>query len=491
MPPEAAPILMKMGSFRLTLDHAIRLRSKAVFTRCFEPVEQSGPDVATNPSLSPPSLGEHAWQTVASVRCPRSGSLPEATMETIYPCCAGLDIHKTTVVACVRRLDPAGRVHETVRTFGTMTAELLALADWLAEAGVTHVAMESTGVFWKPVFNLLEDRFEVLLVNPRHIKQVPGRKTDVKDCQWIAQLLQHGLLRGSFIPPKPIRELRDLTRQRSQLVAEKAAVANRIQKVLEDANIKLAAVATDVLGVSGRAMIRALIAGQEDPGDLADLARQRLRRKLPELRAALHGQVTEHHRFLLRLLMSHLDSLEGLIATLGARIAAVMPPFAAVVERLQTIPGVDQRVAESLIAEIGTDMEQFPTAGHLASWAGMCPGNDQSAGKHRSGRTTKGDRWLRQTLTQAAWAASHTKGTYLSAQYHRLAARRGKKRAIVALGHTLLTIVYHVLKRQTTYVELGADFLNRLDPDRLTRQLVKRLEKLGHKVTLEPRQDAA
>jgi transposase len=412
-------------------------------------------------------------------------------METIYPCCAGLDIHKATVVACVRRIDPAGRVHETVRTFGTMTAELLALADWLAEAGVTHVAMESTGVFWKPVFNLLEDRFEVLLVNPRHIKQVPGRKTDAKDCQWIAQLLQHGLLRGSFIPPKPIRELRDLTRQRSQLVAEKAAVANRIQKVLEDANIKLASVATDVLGVSGRAMIRALIAGQDDPEALADLARQRLRRKLPELQAALRGQVTAHHRFLLRMLMSHLDSLEGLIAGFNARIEAVMPPFAAAVERLTTIPGVDQRTAESLVAEIGTEMGRFPTAGHLASWAGMCPGNDQSAGKHRSGRTTKGDRWLRQTLTQAAWAASHTKATYLSAQYHRLAARRGKKRAIVALGHTLLTIVYYVLERQTSYVELGADFLERLDPDRLARQLVKRLEKLGHKVTLEPRQDAA
>jgi transposase len=412
-------------------------------------------------------------------------------METIYPCCAGLDIHKATVVACARRIDPTGRVHETVRTFGTMTAALLALSDWLAEVGVTHVAMESTGVFWKPVFNLLEDRFEVLLVNPRHIKQVPGRKTDVKDCQWIAQLLQHGLLRGSFIPPEPVRGLRDLTRQRSQLVAEKAAVADRIQKVPEDANIKRAAVATDVLGVSGRAMIRALIAGREDPEGLADLARQRLRRKLPELQAALRGRVTEHHRFLLRLLMSHLDSLEGLIATLGARIAAVMPPFAAVVERLQTIPGVGQRVAESLIAEVGTEMEPFPSAGHLASWAGMCPGHDRRAGKHRSGRTTKGDRWLRRTLTQAAWAASHTKGTYLSARYHRLAARRGKKRAIVALGHTLLTIVDHVLKRPTTYVELGADFLDRLEPDRLTRQLVKRLEKLGHKVTLEPRQEAA
>ena len=412
-------------------------------------------------------------------------------METIYPHCAGLDVHKRTVVACVRRVEPTGRAREWVQTFGTMTGDLLALSDWLAEHGVTHVAMESTGVYWKPIFNILEGHCEVLLVNPQHIKQVPGRKTDVSDCQWIAQLLQHGLLRGSFVPPKPIRELRDLTRQRSQLVAEKAAVANRIQKILEDANIKLSAVATDVLGVSGRAMIRALIAGQEDPEELAELARQRLRQKLPALRTALRGQVTEHHRFLLRMLMSHLDSLEGLIAVFSARIEAVMPPFAAAVERLTTIPGVDQRTAESIVAEIGTDMERFPTADHLASWAGMSPGNDQSAGKRRSGRTTKGDRWLRQTLTQAAWAASHTKETYLAAQYHRLAARRGKKRAIVALGHTLLTIVYHVLKQQTTYVELGADYLDRLDPDRLTRQLVKRLEKLGHKVTLEPRQDAA
>jgi transposase len=412
-------------------------------------------------------------------------------METIYRCCAGLDVHKMTVVACVRRVEPSGRVHEEVRTFGTMTAELLLLSDWLAEAEVSHVAMESTGVYWKPVFNLLEGDFEVLLVNPRHMKQVPGRKTDVKDCQWIAQLLQCGLLRGSFIPPRPTRELRELTRQRSQLVAEKAAVANRIQKVLEDANIKLAGVATDVLGVSGRAMIGALIAGREDPAALAELARRRLRRKLPELRAALQGRVSEHHRFLLGVLMSHLNSLEGLITDLSQRIAAVMPASAEAVERLKTIPGVDQRTAEGLVAEIGTDMARFPTSGHLASWAGMCPGNNESAGKHRSGRTTKGDRWLRQTLTQAAWAASHTKGTYLSAQYHRLAARRGKKRAVVALGHTLLVIVYHVLKDQTTYKELGADYLDRLEPDRLTRQLVRRLEKLGHRVTLEPEEKAA
>jgi transposase len=412
-------------------------------------------------------------------------------METIYTRCAGLDVHKKTVMACVRRIDPAGRVSESVQTFATMTAGLLALSDWLAEQGVTHVAMESTGVFWKPIFNLLEGLFEIVLVNPRHLKQVPGRKTDVKDSQWLAQLLQHGLLRGSFVPPKPIRELRDLTRQRSQLVAEKSAVANRIQKTLEDANIKLASVATDVLGVSGRAIIRALIAGQEDPDDLAELARQRLRQKLPALRIALQGTVTEHHRFLLRLLMSHLDALEGLIGQLNARIEAAMVPFAAEVARLTTIPGVDRRTAEVIVAEIGIDMERFPTAEHLASWAGLCPGNDQSAGKRRSGHTTKGDQWLRAALTQAAWAASHTKATYLSAQYHRLAKRRGKKRALIAVGHTLLTIAYYVLKRGTSYVELGAEFLDRLDPERTMRSLVKRLEQLGYKVNLEPQQDAA
>jgi transposase len=412
-------------------------------------------------------------------------------METIVRCCAGLDVHKTNVVACVRRIDPVGHVHESIQTFGTMTVELLALADWLAEAGVTQVAMESTGVYWKPIFNLLEGRFEVLLVNPGHMKNVPGRKTDIKDCQWIAQLLQHGLLRGSFVPPKPIRELRDLTRQRSQLVAEKSGVANRIQKVLEDANIKLASVATDVLGVSGRAMIRALIAGQESPEALAELARQRLRRKLPALRSALQGKVTEHHRLQLGVLMNHLEALEGLIGRLNARIEAAMVPFAEEVQRLVTIPGVDQRTAEVIVAEIGTDMGRFPSAEHLASWAGMSPGNDQSAGKRRSGHTTKGDRWLRAALTQAAWAASHTKGTYLSAQYHRLAKRRGKKRALVALGHTLLTIAYHVLKRGTCYIELGAEFLDRLDPERTARGLVKRLEKLGYQVNLQPRQDAA
>jgi transposase len=412
-------------------------------------------------------------------------------MDILYRCCAGLDVHKKTVVACVRRVDAAGPARQQIRTFGTMTSDLLALSDWLAEQGVEQVAMESTGVYWKPVFNVLEGRLAVMLVNAQHIKQVPGRKTDVKDCAWIAQLLQHGLLRASFVPPPPIRELRDLTRQRAQLVAEKATAANRIQKVLEDANIKLASVATDVLGVSGRDMLEAIIAGEDDAAKLADKARRRLRKKIPQLQTALQGRVTAHHRFQLRILLDHVTHLEELIGRLGVRIEEVLAPFAEAATRLATIPGVDQRTAETVIAEIGPDMNQFPTAAHLASWAGMCPGNNESAGKRRSGRTTKGSRWLRQVLTQAAWAASHTKDTYLAAQYRRLAARRGKKRALVALGHTLLVIMYHLLKNGTTYQELGGDFLERLEPERLTRQLIHRLEKLGHKVILQPKEDAA
>jgi len=407
-------------------------------------------------------------------------------MDTFYPRCAGIDVHKGNVVVCVRCCERPGKVFEEVRTFSTMTCDLLALADWLAEHGVTDVAMESTGVYWKPVFNILEGGVHVILVNAEHIKQVPGRKTDVKDCQWIAPLLQHGLLKASFVPPAPIRELRDLTRQRTQLIQERSAAANRIQKVLEDANIKLASVASDVLGASGRDMLEALIAGEADPEKLADLARKRLREKIPALRLALQGRVTDHHRFLLRLHLDHVTHLEELIGRLGSHIEEALAPFAEAAERLQTIPGVSQRVAETLVAEVGPKMEQFPTAAHLASWAGMCSGNNESAGKRRSGRTVKGNRWLKRILVQAAWAASHTKGTYLQAQYRRLAKRRGCKRALVAVGHTLLVIAYHVLKRGTTYQELGADFLDRLEPARLTRQLVKRLEALGHKVTLEP-----
>jgi transposase len=374
-------------------------------------------------------------------------------MEILYHCCADLDVHKKTVVACIRRLGPDKQPEDLVRTFGTMTADLLELADWLAAHAVVHVAMESTGVYWKPVFHLLEDRFKILLVNAQHIKQVPGRKTDVKDCQWIAQLLQLGLLRASFVPPRPIRELRDLTRQRSQLVGERASVSNRIQKVLEDANIKLSSVASDVLGVSGRAMIAALIGGETEPDRLADLARRRLRGKIPQLRRALKGRVTEHHRFMLRTLMDHVRHLDDLIERLDQRIEEAMSPFAQAVERLVTIPGVNRRAAEVIVAEIGTDMTKFPTAGHLSSWAGMCSGNHQSAGKRQSGRTTPGDRWLRQVLVQTAWAASHTKKTFLSATYHRWAKRMGKKRALVALGHKILVLIYELLKDQTTYQE--------------------------------------
>jgi transposase len=408
-------------------------------------------------------------------------------MEAIFPCVAGLDVHKKTVVACVRRLDAGGRVSKQVKTFGTMTRDLLDLGDWLNQQGVTHVAMESTGIYWKPVFHLLEGRFaEILLVNAQHIKNVPGRKTDVKDCEWIAQLLQCGLLRGSFVPPPEIRQLRDLTRQRSQLVADRARVVNRIQKVLEDANIKLASVATDVLGVSGRAMLEAMIRGESDPALLAEMAKARMRAKLPQLRQALLGKVTDHHRFLLRTLLEQVDAVQKLIASYCERIEQEMAPFAQARDRLRTIPGVDQRTAECMIAELGTKMDRFPSEGHLASWAGLCSGMNESAGKKRSSKTRKGSRWLRQTMVQAAWAASHTKTTYLTAQYRRLAARRGRKRALVALAHTILRIVYHVLKKGAEYRDLGPDFFERRDTGRLTRHLVDRLERLGHKVTLEP-----
>jgi transposase len=408
-------------------------------------------------------------------------------MDIVYEACAGLDVHKETVVVCVRRRDGKGKVRQETRTFSTMTSRLLDMGDWLEEQGVTHLAMESTGVYWKPIWNLLEDQFKILLVNAQHIKQVPGRKTDVKDAEWIAQLLQLGLLRGSFVPATPQRQLRELTRQRKQLIQAKSSVANRIQKVLEDANIKLGSVASDVLGVSGRSMLEAIIAGEDNPTILAELARRKLRSKIPQLRLALHGRVTEHHRFLLRLLLDELQHMEGLIERLSGRITEVLPsPFAEAVQRLTTIPGIDVRAAENILAEIGTNMDQFPNAMHLASWTGMCSGNRESAGKRQSGKTRKGNRWLRVILVQVAWAASHTKNTYLAAQYHRLAGRRGKKRALIAVGHTILGIIYHMLKKGTTYHDLGPDYFDQLNSQRLTHKLVKRLEKLGHKVTLEP-----
>jgi transposase len=375
-------------------------------------------------------------------------------MDILHDRCAGLDVHKASVLACAL-LIVRGEVIRHSRRFGTTTAELLALADWLAALGVTHVAMESTGVYWKPVYHILEGRFELLLVNAQHIKRVPGRKTDVKDAEWVAQLLQHGLLSPSFVPPPAIRELRDLTRQRAQLVRERATVVNRIHKALEDANIKLACVVTDVLGKSGRDMIAALIAGETDPGPLAELARGSLKRKKPELRQALEGRVTEHHRFLLRTLMRQEEQLEGLIAEYAARVDEVMAPFAAATARLRQVPGIGGRAAEVIVAEIGTDMTKFPTAGHLASWAGLCPGNDESAGKRRSGKTTKGSQWLRTTLVQVAWAATHTKQTAFRAAYGRWVKRMGKKKALVAVAHKILTVVYTLLKNQTDYREYG------------------------------------
>ncbi len=406
-------------------------------------------------------------------------------METLIPRCAGLDIHKRSIEACVRRREADEQVHRETRQWGTMTQDIEAMADWMAVQGVTHVAMESTGVYWKPIYNILERRFTVLLVNARHLKQVPGRKSDVRDCQWIAQLLQHGLLKGSFIPPRPQRELRDLTRHRTQLVEEKARAINRIQKVLEDANIKLASVAADILGASGRAMLQALADGEKDAVKLADLAQRKLRGKIPQLQKAREGRVTDHHRFLLQLLWKQLAQQEELLAELDARIAEQTCPLADPMERLDAVPGVDRRVAEVVLAEVGADMSPFPTHQHVASWAGMCPGNEESAGKRRRRRITPGNRWLKRTLAQAAWAASHTKGTYLASQYRRLAGRRGKKRALIAVGHSMLVIFYHMLKQGTTYSELGGDFFDRLEPEHLTRYYVKRLEALGHKVTLE------
>lgn len=406
-------------------------------------------------------------------------------MEAIYQCCCGLDVHKRSIAACVRRLLENGNVHQETRTFGSMTRDLLELSDWLAAEGVTHVALEATGSYWKPVYNILEDRFKLVLVNARHIKHVPGRKTDVKDCQWLAQLLQAGLLQGSFIPERPQRELRDLTRHRSQLVAEKNRVANRIQKILEDANIKLASVASDILGASGRDMLRALVRGETDAEKMADLARRQLRSKLLQLRPALEGKVTEHHRFMLRELLDHLEYLESRIEEFSRRIEEVSRPFAPAIAKVATLPGFDQRSAQNVVAEIGADMDTFPSAQHLASWAGVCPGNNESAGKRKSGKTTKGNRWLRSALSQSAWSAARKKDSYFQAQYRRLAGRRGKKRAIVAVAHSLLTIIYHMLKNASDYRELGGDYLDKLNSQRLLPHLLKRINDMGYQVSLQ------
>jgi transposase len=407
-------------------------------------------------------------------------------MEVIYPRCCGLDVHKRSVVACLITPGADGAPFKAVRTFGTMTEDLLALSDWLATAGCTHVALESTGVFWKPIYNLLEGSFTLLLVNARHIKAVPGRKTDVRDCEWIADLLRHGLLQASFVPDRAQRELRELTRYRTTLVRERTAEANRLQKTLEGANIKLASVATDILGVSGRQMLAALSAGVTDPVALADLARGSLRNKIPQLQRALAGRMDDHQRFLIAQQLAHIDFLEAAIVQVSGEIAARLADDEDAIARLDTIPGVGRHVAEALVAEIGSDMSRFATAHHLASWAGMCPGNHESAGKRQSGRTRKGSPWLRALLVQAAHAAARKKGTYLAALYHRLAARRGRSRAAVAVGHAILIIAYHLLRRGTEYLDLDPRRLEERDRPALERRLVSRLESFGYSVLLQP-----
>jgi transposase len=412
-------------------------------------------------------------------------------MDPLFPYCCGLDVHKKTVVACLLTPGASGRSKREKRVFGTMTSDLLAMIEWLEAAGCTHVAMESTGVYWKPIYNLCEGRFTLLVVNAQHMKALPGRKTDMSDAEWIAELLQHGLLRASFIPPLFQRELRELTRYRTSLVRERASEVNRIQKVLEGANIKLGAVASDVLGVSGRAMLNAIVAGHTDPTTLADLAVGRLRDKRPQLEQALSGRLKPHQRFILSQQLCHVDALDESIRRLDVEVAERLRPFEQEITLLDGIPGVARRGAEALLAEIGTDMSRFPTANHLGSWSGMCPGNYESAGKRHKGKTRRGSPWLRATLSEAAWGASHSKGTYLSAQYHRLSARRGRKRAIVAVGHSILTAAYYILLRHQPYIELGHNYYDERDRIATQNRLTRRLEQLGYKVTLEPVKEAA
>jgi transposase len=391
------------------------------------------------------------------------------------------------VVACLITPGPRGTSEKEVRRFGTMTAELLALADWLAAHAVTDVAMESTGVYWKPVWNLLEDRFTLLLANAQHIKAVPGRKTDVRDAEWIADLLRHGLIQGSFIPDRPHRELRELSRYRTSLVQERTREVNRLQKVLEGANIKLASVVKDVTGKSAREMLAGLVGGAPEPEALAAFARGRMREKLPQLAQALRGHFAEHQRFLVAQQLAHIDFLDEAIAQVSTEIdQRLSPAEQEAIPQLDTIPGVGPRIAEIILAEVGAEVSHFPSAAHLASWAGMCPGNNESAGKRLSGKTRKGSKWLRTALGEAAQAAGRSEKTYLGAQFRRVATRRGKKKAAVAVGHTILVIAYYLLTRQTTYQDLGSQYFDERQRAARERRLVRRLETLGHKVTLQP-----
>lgn len=407
-------------------------------------------------------------------------------MQVIHQRCCGLDVHKKTIVACILITAADGSVQKHTRTFSTMTASLLALVDWLDSWQITHGALESTGVYWRAAFNLLEEEHSVLLVNPQHMKAVPGHKTDVKDAEWLADLLRHGLLKASFIPPAPIRALRALTRYRKSLVQERAQAVNRLHKVLETANIKLASVATDVLGKSGRDMLEALVHGTTDAEVLAELARGVLRKKIPQLQSALEGRLLAHHRLLLGYLLAQIDFLEATLAQLQRAMEEYLQPFEEAMVLVQSVTGIQATAAATILAEIGVDMSRFASAKHLASWAGVCPGNKQSGGKRFSGKTTHGNPYLRGVLAEVVWAIAHTKNNYLSAQFHRLARRLGKKKAVIAVAHSVLVIIYHVLRTKKPYTDLGADYFEKLDLTRIRQHHLHRLEQLGYRVTLTP-----
>ena len=406
-------------------------------------------------------------------------------MRIIHRRCCGLDVHKKVIVACLLLIGSDGEQRQEIKKFGTMTKDLLALLDWLQQSGCQHVAMESTGVYWKPVYNILEGHLEVVVVNAQHLKGVHGRKTDVLDAEWLAECFQLGLLKASFIPPAPVREVRDLTRYRTTLIRERARTASRLQKVLEDANIKLASVVTDIQGVSAWAMLQAIAEGTSDPQVLAALAKGQLKKKRPQLLEALTGATKPHHRFLIAEQLSHIEHLEEAIQRLGQELEERLRPFEEELNYLDSIPGIGRQTAEVLLAEIGWDMSRFPSEKHLASWAGMCPGNNESAGKRRNGKTRKGSRWLRQALIEAAHGAARTKNKYLKAHYHRVAAHRGKKKALVAVGHSILIITYHLLTRRQSYADLGANYFDQRDRTAVQKRCVKRLEKLGFKVELQ------
>jgi transposase len=412
-------------------------------------------------------------------------------MEVLHPHCAGLDVHKDSVVACVRHMVD-GDVKREVRSFKTTTKELMALSEWLSVEGCTHIVMEATGVYWKPVWHILSDgEFELVLANAAHVKNVPGRKTDVNDATWLAELLAHGLVRGSFVPDQQTQEMRNLLRSRKQFVRERTSHVQRLQKTLEDANIKLDSVISDIVGLSARRMIEALIAGETDPDALAALAHRRIKASPAELEAALRGRVSDHHRFMLRLLLQHIDAIDAAITQIDQEVDAQVEPFRTAVQLLTTIPGISELSACVILAEIGRDMSRFPTAGHLISWAGLCPKNDESAGKRRSTRMRKGAPWLKTTLVQCAWAAARKKASYLQAQFHRLRARRGAKKAIGAVAASILTAAYHMLKNGTLYQDLGPDHFDKQAQDKQVHRLIDRLRNLGFAVQITPVEAAA